>query len=88
MSAEPLVNCPECHQPKLIKLIGAGACVIVRGSETPCHGGRSIKPKSKDKLGEGKNKIKKAPWWRKDRSLDKTVLENPDEYIRTGKKKG
>jgi len=83
MSAEPLTECPRCHQPKLIKLIGIGAAVIVKGTKTPCHGGRSnVKPKNSDKLGKGKNKGEK-PFWR-DGPVDKKVLENPKKYIEKG----
>jgi len=90
MLANPLVDCPQCNQPKLIKLIGSGAAVIVRGTENPCTGGRSIptkknikKCKKLDKLGEGKNKCK-TPWWRKDR-VNKKILNNPEKYIQEGK---
>ena len=87
MSAEPLVDCPQCNQPELIKLVGMGAAVIVRGTETPCHGGRSIKkqrmqPNKADRLGEGKNKTGR-PWWRK-KGINKKVLKNPKKYIQTG----
>lgn len=90
MSAKPLINCPKCYQPTLIKLIGIGAAVIVRGTTTPCHGGRSntkpkkqrMNPKNSDKLGKGKNKGAK-PFWR-DGPINKKVLKNPEKYIREG----
>ena len=71
MSAEPLVDCPECKQPTLVKLIGAGAAVIVRGTETPCHGGRKLPAKGK------------MPSWR-DGPVDKRILKNPKKYIAEG----
>lgn len=92
MLAEPLMNCPECHQPKLVKLIGMGACVIIKGTETPCHSNRGVSPKKPrtpklgDKLGKGVNKTKKTPPWREGRPLDKTVLDDPMRYIRTGER--
>lgn len=91
MSADPLVDCPECHKPKLIKLIGMGAAAIIRGTENPCRGNRGgktqkkqcMKPKAHDKLGEGKNKGEK-PFWR-DGNVNKDVLKNPERYIKEGK---
>jgi len=69
MLADPLIDCPECQKPSLIKLIGAGGAVIIKGTKTPCRGSygpRKQKKKSKirklDKLGEGKNKGK-IPFW-------------------------
>lgn len=84
MSAKPLTDCPECHQSKLIKLIGMGSAAIVKGTTTPCKGGRSNrKPISKmDKLGEGINKSEK-PFWR-DGPVNKQILKNPEKYIKTG----
>jgi len=90
MSAEPLVDCPECSKPELIKLIGMGAAAIVRGTDTPCHGGRGGKttkkqkmsPKGKDRLGEGKNKGEK-PFWR-DGPVNKDILKDPERYIKRG----
>lgn len=79
MSAKPLIDCPECNQSKLIKLIGSGAAVIIRGIENPCRGTRG----SKDRLGEGKNKGKK-PFWR-DGPVNKKVLKDPEKYVKTGK---
>lgn len=86
MSAEPLIDCPECHQPKLIKLIGMGLSPIIRGTTTPCRGGRTVKkrkPKLGDRLGEGINKGKK-PFWR-DGSIDKKILKNPEKYVKEGR---
>ena len=79
-------DCPKCHQPKLIKLIGIGLSPIIRGTTTPCRGGRTIKErKSKlgDRVGEGKNKSEK-PFWR-DGPVNKEILKNPEKYIREGK---
>lgn len=81
MSAEPLKDCPRCYKPKLIKLISPGAAVIIKGTKNPCHERR--KPKLGDKLGQGKNKSGK-PFWR-DGKIDKTILKNPEKYIREGK---
>lgn len=77
MSAEPFTECPRCHQPTLIKLIGAGAAVIIPGTKNPCY------DKTKDRLGRGKNKTEK-PFWR-DGPVDKKVLKNPKKYIEEGK---
>jgi putative FmdB family regulatory protein len=81
MSAEPLIECPDCHRHELIKLIGIGGAVIIKGTETPCHGGRSNKKKL-DRLSEGKNKNEK-PFWR-DGPINKSVLKNPKKYIEYG----
>ena len=90
MTAEPLVDCPQCHQPKLIKLIGMGAAVVIPGTENPCRGNRggktqkrTEKPVTNDKLGQGKNKTEK-PFWR-DGPVNKDVLKNPKKYIQEGK---
>ncbi len=89
MSMEPLVDCPECNRPKLVKLIGPGAAVIVKGTENPCRGNRGGKTKKKDtsrkfpdKLGRGKNKGEK-PFWR-DGPVNKKILKNPEKYIKEG----
>lgn len=82
MSEESLVDCPECKKPKLIRLIGLGLPPIIKGTKTPCRGGRGI-TKCKDKLGEGKYKGKK-PFWRSG-SVNKKILKNPERYIREGK---
>lgn len=90
MFVEPLIDCPRCNQPKLIKLIGAGVLVIVKGTENPCRGGVSRKTEKKripskrhDRFGEGRNKSDK-PFWR-DGPVNKDVLKNPEQYIREGK---
>ncbi len=89
MSTEPLKDCPECGKPKLMKLIGPGAAVIVKGTENPCRGTKKggkdncRKPNLGDKLGQGKNKSGK-PFWR-DGKIDKKILTNPGKYIREGK---
>lgn len=87
MSAKPLLSCPECLEPKLVKLIGPGVAVIVRGTENRCSGTRGKKtrpvPKKLDRLGEGKNKVER-PFWR-DGSVNKGVLKNPERYIKEGK---
>ena len=75
MSDKPMVDCPNCGEPELVKLIGMGAAVIIRGTSTPCHGGR-------DKLGEGKNKGK-MPFWR-DGPINKKILKDSKKYIMTG----
>jgi len=81
MSAEPLLECPECHLLRLIKLIGMGSAVIIKGTETPCRGGRELK--KKDKLGKGKYKTDTFPPWR-DGPIDKNILKNPERYVKTG----
>ena len=89
MTAEPLKDCPECSKPKLMKLIGPGAAVIVRGTDNPCRGTRKCsednrrKPNLGDRLGRGKNKSGK-PFWR-DGKIDKKILTDPGKYIREGK---
>lgn len=86
MSAESLMDCPECHRPELIKLIGMGLSPIIRGTTNPYHGG-SIGKKRKikliDKLGRGINKGRQ-PFWR-DGPVNKKILKNPIEYIKEGK---
>lgn len=89
MLVDPLVDCPQCKQPKLIKLIGCGAAVIVKGTENPCRGGRSSKTKNskkpvkRDKLGEGKYKST-DPWWRTGK-VNKKILKNPEKYVKEGR---
>lgn len=80
MSAIPLTDCPRCCKNTLIRLIGKGGAVIVKGTATPCRGGRRIIPK--DRLGEGKNKTEK-PFWR-DGPVNKKILKNPEKYIKEG----
>lgn len=82
MLAEPLIECPDCGLPELIKLVGAGAFVIIRGTATPCRGTRGRKTQ-KDRLGEGKFKGEK-PFWR-DGPVNKDVLKNPRKYVEEGK---
>jgi len=83
MSAKTLIDCPRCNQPKLIKLISAGAAVIIPGTTTPCRSHRGSKTeKRRDKLGQGKNKSGE-PFWR-DGPVNKEVLENPERYIKEG----
>ncbi len=77
--SEKLIDCPECHKPELIKLISS-VTIIIKGTETPCRGGR--KRKIGNKLGEGKNKSKR-PFWR-DGKIDKRILKDPEKYIRKG----
>jgi putative FmdB family regulatory protein len=79
MSAESFIDCPKCHEPKLIKLIGMGLTPIIRNTKTPCHGGRQLG----DRLGRGKNKSEK-PFWRNG-LIDKKILKNPDKYIKKGR---
>ena len=74
MSANPLIDCPNCSKPKLIKLIGAGAAAIVRGSKTPCTG-----EKNRTKTC----KCNKKPFWR-DGPINKNILKNPTKYLNTG----
>lgn len=87
MSAEPLLECPRCNLPKLIKLIGIGSSPIIKGTDNPCQGGRKSKtrkPNIGDKLGEGKNKAK-MPWWRDGAINKKMIAKNPEKYIKEGK---
>jgi len=81
MSAKPLVDCPECGLPELVKLIGMGSAAIIKGTQTPCRGGRT--QKGKDRLGQGKNKCER-PFWR-DGPINKKILKNPERYIQEGK---
>lgn len=86
MSAKPLKKCPECGKLKLIKLIGPGVSIIIKGTKNPCRGERSNSKKTikrRDKLGQGKNKTDK-PFWR-DSPVDKNILKNPKKYIEEGK---
>lgn len=85
MSMESLMDCPECCQPKLVKLISMPATPIVKGTQNPCRGRAKKKapPKQRDRLGEGKNKSEK-PFWRNG-PVDKKILKNPEKYIREGK---
>jgi len=89
MSAKPLITCDNCGKDSLVKLIGMGAAAIVKGTNTPCTGGRgqtkqTQKPnkKRKDKLGEGVNKGE-TPFWRNG-PINKKILKNPEKYIKKG----
>ena len=90
IKAEHLTDCPECNKSTLIRLIGAGGAVIIRGTKNPCTGGRSQKrqtpPKRapRDKLGQGKNKGEN-PFWRPTGKVNKKILKNPERYIKEGK---
>jgi len=56
MSEDPLVECPSCGEPKLRRLIGAGAGIIFKGSgfyETDYKRSRK-EPKKDDKKTETK----------------------------------
>jgi len=81
MSAQPLVDCPRCNQPKLIKLVGAGLSPIIKGTTTPCRGNRCNNI-LKNKNEFGKHKVNK-PFWR-DGPVNKKILKNTQKYIRTG----
>jgi hypothetical protein len=78
--SERLIDCPECHEPKLVRLIGMGSIPIIKGTTTPCRGEK--KRKIGDKLGQGKNKGEK-PFWR-DGPINKKILKNPEKYIKKG----
>lgn len=84
MSAKPLKDCPECGKPDMTKLIGAGAAIIIRGTETPCRGDQETKRGNKlTKLGSGETE---KPFWRsgKDGKIRKDILKKPEKYIKTG----
>ena len=88
MSEEPVYYCPVCSQPKVIRLIGMGLSPIIKGTKTPCYGGRQRQKrhresKIKDRLGEGENKGNK-PFWR-DGPVNKNILKNPEKYVKSGK---
>lgn len=86
MSAESLIDCPECHKSELIKLIGMGLTPVICGTTNSCSGssvGGKRKPKLIDKLGRGVNKSSQ-PFWR-DGPVNKEILKNPIEYIKEGK---
>lgn len=76
MSAAPLKICPECKNPSLIRLISSGVRPIIRGTQTPCSGGRELKT-------EKPKKSQEKPFWR-DGPINKDVLKNPEKYIATG----
>ena len=79
MLAEPLSVCPQCGLPRLVKLIGGGSAVIVRGTSTPCTGGPARKKKKQEKT----KSEKETPFWRNGPRNPK-VLDNPERYIMTG----
>ncbi len=84
MSAEPLKDCPECGKPEMIKLIGGGAAVIIKGTKTPCRGDQKTKRGNElKKLGSDKTE---KPFWRsgKDGKIRKDILKKPEKYIKTG----
>lgn len=84
MSAEPVIDCPKCHKPKLVKLIGAGAAAIVKGTENPCRGRRGDNQAKKQRV-KNKSDIKgEKPFWR-DGPVNKKILKNPEKYIEEGK---
>jgi putative FmdB family regulatory protein len=96
ISAKPLRRCPQCKKNTLVRLISGGGAVIVRGTNTPCRGGRKLEEIQEQKH-ERKNKIKKQkqrakemmkknpPWWRPNRDeVNMDVLKNPKKYIETG----
>jgi len=80
MSDDPLTLCPECGNEDLIKLISCGAAAIVKGTSTPCNGGRERQ--KKDRLGEGKYKGATPPW--RTGPINKDILKNPKKYIAEG----
>lgn len=75
MSEKLSIDCPQCLSSKLIKLIGIGGAVIIRGTKTPCNGG--IKSQKQKK----KNKPK--PFWRNG-PVNTKILKNPTKYVETG----
>lgn len=59
-----------------------GLVPIIKGTENKCTGGRPLL--KKDKLGEGKFKQKKTPFWR-DTKVNQDILKNPEKYIKEGR---
>lgn len=96
MTDDSIKHCPQCNSTNVEKLISGGAAVIVKGTQTPCYGGRraeeikEIKKEKKQKREKQKakakeNAIKNPPWWRPDpKVIDTKVLKNPKKYIETG----
>lgn len=97
MSAKKLICCPKCSRSTLKRLIGAGAAIIIKGTTTPCYGGRKrqelkeVRDDNKRKLQDRKRKAdndvkKNPPWWRsnKDKKVNMDVLKNPEQYVKTG----
>ncbi len=80
ISMPPLVDCPECSKSTLIRLIGGGAAIIIKGTTTPC---REESISKRQKLGSTKTEI---PFWRTDETgkVRKDILKNPEKYIITG----
>lgn len=70
-----LLVCPACHKESLVKLISAGLPPIIRGTKTPCRGGRVLEQKPKPEPY--------TPFWRDDK-INPNVLKNPKKYIETG----
>jgi len=98
MSKPPLKKCPNCKKKKLIRLISGGGGVIIKGTENPCRGGRSLEQKKEERAHRRKEKqkakqkaaadlAKNPPFWRssKDGKIKKDILKNPEKYIKTGK---
>ncbi|MHC4451777.1 MAG: FmdB family zinc ribbon protein [Planctomycetota bacterium] len=58
MSDEPLVQCPDCGEPKLRRLIGSGAGIIFKGSgfyETDYKRSKTDGPKKEESKPEKKS---------------------------------
>ncbi len=83
MLAKPLIDCPRCDTPTLIKLISPGATVIVKGSENPCKGRMGDNKSQKQRIDNGSNLKGQRPFWR-DGSVNKKILKNPEKYIEEG----
>jgi len=62
---------------RVVRLIGMGAAVIVRGTSTPCHPPRRSPRAKRRKRGE-------KPWYRSGDRINPDVLKDPDHYIHTG----
>ena len=80
MSAARLRECPRCRRSALVRLIGMGAAVIVRGTSTPCHPSRRPPRAKRRKRGAKREK----PWYRSGDRIDPDTLKDPDHYIHTG----
>ena len=83
MAAERLRDCPRCGRPALVRLIGLGAAVIVRGTATPCHPPRE-RPKAQRR---DKGAKRERPWYRSRDRVDLNILKAPEHYIHTGEVK-
>ena len=44
MKDDPLIDCPECGEPELKRLIGGGSAVIFKGSGFYCTDYKNSKP--------------------------------------------